>query len=177
MANLNPEPHPENLRPFAPGQSGNPLGSSKRQRLTAKLHQLLDVEGVEEAFAKAGLDRGLAGEFPFWREVLARVDGLIPQAAPEEKLTLEDNRRAGQATPALRWTARMDHNHHHYHRQLDSRTRHLPGQDSWNCPPRKDGREGRRTEERIHLPTSFLLLPSFPLSPTRHPDPSPIAPM
>jgi hypothetical protein len=75
----NPDPSPSTR--FQPGASGNPQGSSRRARLTAALHRVLDAGGNEDAFALAGLTQALAGEFPFWREILNRTDGIVQSAA------------------------------------------------------------------------------------------------
>ncbi len=80
MANRHPQPHPENLRPFHPGSSGNPAGSSKRARLRAAIIRLLDEKELDATFAKAGMDEALKGVFLFWREILNRVDGPIEPA-------------------------------------------------------------------------------------------------
>lgn len=93
----NPHPNLDNLKPFAPGSSGNPSGSSKKARLTAALHRLLDVDGAEDAFAKVGMDEALAGVFKFWRTILDRVDGRIPEADPPEHVDLEQIARAMKA--------------------------------------------------------------------------------
>lgn len=75
----NPNPSPENR--FQPGQSGNPAGSSRKARLTARLKELLN----DEAFLDVGISKALDGDFNFWRYLYDRVDGLIPK--PEESLT------------------------------------------------------------------------------------------
>jgi hypothetical protein len=85
VANPNPEPHLENLKPFQPGQSGNPAGSSRKARLTARLKELLD----DEEFLKVGIAQAMDGNFLFWRHIFDRVDGQVPK--PEESATeLED---------------------------------------------------------------------------------------
>lgn len=49
----NPNPDRSGLRPFQPGHSGNPNGSSKRQRVTTALTRLLDrLEGSDDDLAR-----------------------------------------------------------------------------------------------------------------------------
>jgi len=87
----NPDPSPSTR--FQPGSSGNPAGSSRRARLTTALHKLLDADDNEDAFALAGLTQALAGEFPFWREILDRTDGRAPSAAELAALQAREQTR------------------------------------------------------------------------------------
>ncbi|HPP29052.1 MAG TPA: DUF5681 domain-containing protein [Phycisphaerae bacterium] len=71
------------LKPFKPGQSGNPGGRPKgRKSITAALRRLLDsgIDGKDlyEALAKAGLSKALKGDHKFWSEILERIDGKVP---------------------------------------------------------------------------------------------------
>jgi len=75
VANPNPEPHPENLKPFQPGQSGNPKGSSEAVRTKAEIAKQLDLP----AFIAAGIDYGMKGSFPFYRYILDRFAGQMPK--------------------------------------------------------------------------------------------------
>lgn len=70
----------DNLRPWQPGQSGNPNGSSAKQRLTNKLLKMLDEKGLDEPFLKAGMAAALKGDFAFWKYIYERIDGPIAQA-------------------------------------------------------------------------------------------------
>jgi hypothetical protein len=71
----NPHPPLGNLKPWQPGQSGNPAGSSRRQRLTTKIHRKLDRAGQEETFARVGLARALKGDYRFWSFIFDKLDG------------------------------------------------------------------------------------------------------
>ena len=72
-------PPPEHSR-WKPGQSGNPAGSNRKQRLTAVLHRLLDKRGQESKFVKVGLAAALEGDFRFWSYLYDRIDGRPPVA-------------------------------------------------------------------------------------------------
>lgn len=85
MANPNPTPNPGNLRPFAPGQSGNPAGHSRARRVTAALMALIDERGGERKLAEMWLDAAEAGDFKFFKELLDRVEGkLAPGGGGDE---------------------------------------------------------------------------------------------
>ena len=113
MANPSPMPHPENLTPFQPGQSGNPEGSSKTRRITAALLKLLEgqkldatlsemieARGMTEVFALAGLTAAIGGDFQFWSYIYDRIEGKMVPEVPEptsgrlEDLVEEAERRA-----------------------------------------------------------------------------------
>jgi len=83
---MNPnDPRRRNLRPrppWPPGESGNPQGSSRKQRLTAALNKALDEANVE-AFVQAGLKLALEGDFRFWSYIFDRVDGK-PDQSPDD---------------------------------------------------------------------------------------------
>ena len=74
---------PNKATQFAPGQSGNPGGSSKKQRLTARLHKLLD-DAAEEGFIQVAIDaakgRNNDAQFNFWKYIYERIDGPMPVA-------------------------------------------------------------------------------------------------
>jgi predicted transcriptional regulator len=74
-----------NLKPFKPGQSGNPKGRRKGQRdyrtlfwvaleHIANNHEMT-AEEVEEALHVAGITKALKGDFFFHQEILNRVYG------------------------------------------------------------------------------------------------------
>ena len=69
-------PPPEHAR-WKPGQSGNPAGSNRKQRLTGAVHRLLDKRGQEARFVKVGLEAALGGDFRFWSYLFDRVDGKM----------------------------------------------------------------------------------------------------
>lgn len=69
---------------FKPGESGNPTGSSKKQRrsITAELRKLID-EGFQgkdlaEALAQKAVKCALAGDHKFWQSVMERIEGKVP---------------------------------------------------------------------------------------------------
>jgi hypothetical protein len=84
----------ENLRPpWRPGESGNPRGSSDKQRLTNQLRKFLDENGYEEEIVRTwvgaalGDERMLAGRkpvFSFLKEALDRIDGPVTQKVEAE---------------------------------------------------------------------------------------------
>jgi hypothetical protein len=76
-----------NLRPFKPGQSGNPKGRRKGQRdfrtiywiaaeEVARLHGMTPEE-VEVHLYVAAISKGLKGDFFFFQELMNRVHGKI----------------------------------------------------------------------------------------------------
>lgn len=82
MANPNPEPHPENLKPFQAGQSGNPDGSSKKQRFRTALTKLLDDGNEDESLMKAAIDAAKARDFQFWKYLYELYEGKMPDLEP-----------------------------------------------------------------------------------------------
>lgn len=65
---------------FKKGQSGNPKGRPKGTGITNRLIRILEEnEGhVSEALAKAATAAALKGDFRFWKEIIDRVDGKVP---------------------------------------------------------------------------------------------------
>lgn len=98
MANPNPEPHPENLKPIQPGEVRNPNGSSNKQRLTNALIALLESQDISKLpprirkFVVTGyIQATCEADFNFWREVFNRVDGKLPEpTGPEPPVTMEE---------------------------------------------------------------------------------------
>jgi hypothetical protein len=76
-----------NLRPWVPGQSGNPNGYSRGRRAIDDLLDLIHEKGQERAVSEVWLQSLLAGDFRFFKEYLDRKDGQ-PDQAPE-KIDLE----------------------------------------------------------------------------------------
>jgi hypothetical protein len=115
----------ENLTPWQPGQSGNPNGSSDRQKVTTRLRRMImekQLEGTlsEVWFAMAvgdeGLLKGRRPSYAFFRELLDRIEGKLPErleaqvaaAMPRPIFERIDNPRdkdlpplAGDGPPAL----------------------------------------------------------------------------
>jgi hypothetical protein len=77
MANPNPIPRPENLRPWKPSESGNPQGHSQGRRLTDALKRKLAEPGRESLLAEAWYDAALSGSYPHLREILDRTEGKV----------------------------------------------------------------------------------------------------
>jgi hypothetical protein len=76
--NGQPVPNP----PWKPGQSGNPKGRPKGKSITTQLRKLMD-EGLEgrdlaDAMAKAAYKAALKGDHRFWKEIIERLDGKVP---------------------------------------------------------------------------------------------------
>lgn len=65
-------------KPFKPGETGNPRGSSTTQRLTSALKQLMDKkEGIDEALANVVVSRALRGDIRYMELLFDRVDGKV----------------------------------------------------------------------------------------------------
>jgi len=66
---------------WLPGQSGNPEGTSKAQRLTRKLIESLDKNDGEmvDALIRVALKEALKGNYQFWQHIFDRCDGSIAQ--------------------------------------------------------------------------------------------------
>jgi hypothetical protein len=82
----NPSGTPENLRPFKPGQSGNPGGRPKGRSVTSRLRRLLrKAELPAEGDGKLLLDRiaetiikkSLEGNHKFVTTLLERTEGKV----------------------------------------------------------------------------------------------------
>jgi hypothetical protein len=93
MANPHPTPKPENLTPWKPGQPGNPKGHSRGRRMSAELWRLIDDRNALEALATVWLTKALQGNYPFFRDLLERLDG--PTLGEAMKLELTREKQAG----------------------------------------------------------------------------------
>jgi hypothetical protein len=71
--------NPQNLKPWKPGQSGNPAGSSKGRRATSELLKLIDEKGADRAIAVKWLNAILEGDFRYFKEFLDRIEGKVTQ--------------------------------------------------------------------------------------------------
>ena len=78
-----------NLKPFKPGQTGNPGGRPKGKSLTQRLVELMDrtdIDGTALPEGKCVADfvvetiarEAIAGKFPFAKEVFDRIEGKVP---------------------------------------------------------------------------------------------------
>jgi hypothetical protein len=88
VANPNPTPTPENLRPWKPGQSGNPGGRPKKRPVSEELASLLGENdgAASKALAKVLLREALKGDIAFVRELLNRIEGKVP-----DKVEVKEN--------------------------------------------------------------------------------------
>jgi hypothetical protein len=93
----------ENLRPWPKGVSGNPGGSSQRQRVTAALHRLLDrLDGADDELAlvlfsmAAGklkdpeTGKPLGPSLGWFKVLIERLEGRLPEAPKPERETWND---------------------------------------------------------------------------------------
>jgi hypothetical protein len=93
----------ENLKPFQPGQSGNPAGRTKRKSLTEKMAELLamdSLEGVEvpegktvgDVVARQVVKHACHGRFQYAKELLDRIDGKVPDRIIDETSDADSDR-------------------------------------------------------------------------------------
>lgn len=74
----NPNPPLENLRPWKPGQSGNPSGRPKTKQVRDALQKLIDELGLEPA-VRAIYTKACEGDVGAFKEVADRLDGKVTQ--------------------------------------------------------------------------------------------------
>lgn len=78
----------DNLKPWKPGQSGNPSGRPKKSTLTEKLRSVLEQDHNGKTVGQALIDvvtrEALKGDFRFAKEILDRMDGPIKQQVEHE---------------------------------------------------------------------------------------------
>lgn len=101
----------ENLKPFQPGQSGNPAGRPKGTSLTDKLREIIDKnEGeVADALVRAAVKAALKGDFRFWQEIINRVEGKVADrvAGPDgNNLTITQRIILDEAPPG--WEGKVE---------------------------------------------------------------------
>jgi hypothetical protein len=93
-------PQNRHLKPFAPGQSGNPNGRPKGQSLTARLRELLeqdefqgraiaDGKCVADLLVEAIVAGALAGDTRLIQEVLDRTEGKPKQTIEQRQAVKE----------------------------------------------------------------------------------------
>lgn len=89
----------QNLTPWKPGQSGNPAGSSKKQRLTARLMEYIDRKGISDELIEAWLGaaigdpkmlKGRKPDFAFLKDLIDRVDGKASESTPDDDAAAHD---------------------------------------------------------------------------------------
>ena len=82
----------KNLKPFPPGQSGNPAGYSSRRRLADALIKAIEALRLDDALVQVGLREALKGDFRFWSYIFDRVDGKVSdQGISQTDLSAEDD--------------------------------------------------------------------------------------
>jgi hypothetical protein len=88
-----------NLKPWRPGQSGNPAGHSKARRASKALAARLDAGRAADQLAAAWLALALAGDPVFFAMLLNRIEGRVGRRKDEP---------AGLADVHARMTAYSD---------------------------------------------------------------------
>jgi hypothetical protein len=89
----------ENLRPWKPGQSGNPGGRPKRDAITAALREQLESQtedttgSVADAIAAVLVKRALGGDVRAIREIADRTEGRPRQQIKVEAEVMESEDR------------------------------------------------------------------------------------
>jgi len=96
-------PTPPKEAQFKPGESGNPKGRPKGTSIQAIIRRIVsENEGeIAEALVKSAIKNALKGDYRFWKEILDRVDGKVPEAlehtgADGQPLTVVINRPGGK---------------------------------------------------------------------------------
>jgi hypothetical protein len=79
-------PNLENLKPWKPGQSGNPNGRPKKVVTDFILADLTANDSqAARALARVGLKKALEGDFRYFKEILDRVEGKVPDRLINEE--------------------------------------------------------------------------------------------
>ena len=88
---------------FKPGVSGNPSGRPSTRRLTAKLREALDKNDGEmvKALVNVACQRALKGDFRYFKEIIDRVEGKVP-----DRLAVETEATARTYTQVERTESR-----------------------------------------------------------------------
>lgn len=103
----NPNPKTDHLKPWQPGQSGNPSGYSKDRRMTTQLLKQLEADGELDDVVTALIREAKKGSFQHIREIFDRLDGKV---ASKVEVTNENDRDTGVLVrvPNVRNTASDD---------------------------------------------------------------------
>lgn len=90
--------HPPIETRFKPGQSGNSKGRPKGSKNFSTLLKIAyksvakdlrlgqDPDKLQIEILKVGIKQALKGKFPFWREILDRVYGKVPEKIEKEEI-------------------------------------------------------------------------------------------
>lgn len=84
MGNPNPVPRPENLKPWKPGETGNPKGRPPSKPMKAALDAASDADPcLLSDLISVGIREAKNGDFRYWKEIWDRFDGKPVSAEPE----------------------------------------------------------------------------------------------
>ena len=100
-----------NLKPFKPGESGNPAGRAKGTSLSDKLRDIIEKnEGeVADALVRAAVKAALKGDFRFWQEIINRVEGKVAdRVAGPDGNDLTITQRIILDEPPAGWEAKVE---------------------------------------------------------------------
>ena len=71
-------------RRWQPGQSGNPAGRPPKDPIrSALLAQLESEPDLAARLVRAGIEKALAGDFRYWKEIWDRADGKVMPGEPD----------------------------------------------------------------------------------------------
>ena len=70
-----PFPNPDTQ--FKPGNPGGP-GAPRGPRITTVLRALMDEKAADKGLATVWLKRALEGDFRYFKELLDRIEGKVP---------------------------------------------------------------------------------------------------
>jgi len=76
MANLNPDT--SGLKPWKPGETGNPKGRPKRPDMNEALDRVIsESPHLLAKLINVGIDRAIAGDFRYWQAIYDRLNGKV----------------------------------------------------------------------------------------------------
>jgi hypothetical protein len=65
-------------RPDARNLGGRPKGRSLQDHLRKLIEDEVTGEKLCDALVKSAIDRALKGDFRYWKEIMERIDGKVP---------------------------------------------------------------------------------------------------
>jgi hypothetical protein len=98
----NPNPNRNNLKPWKPGESGNPGGYSKGRRTTATLLKRMEEFNLDEMFTDVWVEQIRSGNYQFFREMLDRTEGKLassPETDTAESIDWSELDNEGDTPP------------------------------------------------------------------------------